>query len=255
MEIKHSHSAQSIVSNRKIGRVEFFDLARGFALIAMTLFHFGWDLEMFGIAEKGFASQPAMVWFARVIASSFLILVGVSLVLAHNKGFNRNNFIRRFLMVAGAAALITLATYFATPDGFIFFGILHNIALASVIGLLFLRLPWWINSTAAALVFCAALWWRTPLLDAPIWWWTGLSQYTPKANDYVPIFPFFSAVLVGIAGAQMAIAKGWMVKLAYLKSQTMFARMLKFIGRHSLLYYLVHQPVMISILYVFYVLI
>ena len=50
-------------------RIDLVDLLRGVALIAMTLFHFGWDLEMLGFVERGFASQPAMIWFARCIAS------------------------------------------------------------------------------------------------------------------------------------------------------------------------------------------
>lgn len=233
-----------------VGRVELIDLARGFALIAMTLFHFGWDLEAFGFLERGFSRQAWMIWFARSIATSFLILVGISLVLGHQQAFNKVKFFKRFLMVAGAALIITIATFFATPDQFIFFGILHNIALASVVGLFFLKLNWMSNLACAAIVFSMALWSRTELLDAPIWWWTGLSKLTPISNDYVPMFPFFAATLLGIALAQLALKKGWIQKLEGRETSSAISKSLQFIGKHSLIYYLIHQPIMIGILYI-----
>ncbi len=235
-------------------RLQPVDWARGVALVAMTLFHFGWDLEMFGFAERGFASQPAMVWFARCIASSFLFLVGVSLVLAHGKGFRSHGFLKRLAMVGGAAALITLATWFATPDIFIFFGILHHIALASVIGLLFLRLPVFAILLSAIVVLVLGLYGEIPSLDAPFWWWTGLNQFTPRSSDYVPVFPFFAAVLAGMAAAKYGIRAGWEARLATMQLNGMLSRGLRFIGRNSLVYYLAHQPVMIAILYVIQIL-
>lgn len=231
-------------------RIDLVDIARGLALIAMTLFHFGWDLEAFRFFEAGFSQQPFMVWFARGIASSFLILVGVSLVLAHQNEFNLRKFAIRFLQIAGSAALISIATYIATPSGFIFFGILHHIAAASLLGLLFLKFNWWLNLIAAILVFSAGFWARTQILDAPIWWWSGLSQITPKSNDYVPIVPFFAAVLIGIALAKYGLDKQWDNKLAGFNGKTfIFSKLLGFLGRNSLIYYLVHQPILIGALY------
>jgi len=242
-------SVSAVGETRQTSRIELIDLARGVALVAMTLFHFGWDLEMFGFAERGFASQPAMVWFARCIASSFLFLVGISLVLAHQKGFNQKQFLWRFAKIAGAALLITIATRIATPDIFIFFGILHHIAVASVFGLLFLRMPWWAVGLASFAVLGAYLNLRTPLLDAPWWWWTGLSEYLPKSSDYVPVFPFFAAVLAGMAVSKLAIQAGWWQAMASVRTDHGPGKLLQFIGRHSLLYYLLHQPVMIAILF------
>ncbi|MGB7285320.1 MAG: heparan-alpha-glucosaminide N-acetyltransferase [Salaquimonas sp.] len=239
----------------KPSRLAVLDLTRGLALVAMTLFHFGWDLEMFGFVGSGFASQPSMVWFARCIASTFLFLVGFSLFLAHHKGINWPSFIKRLLMVFGAALIITIATWFATPDIFIFFGILHNITLASLLGLLFLRVSAILNVLAAVVVL--ALFWfaKSNLFDAPYWWWTGLNAFTPRSSDYVPIFPFFAAVLLGMAASKITLANGWIESWSQIKSENGPSRLLQFIGRHSLVYYLVHQPIMIAILYMFHLLI
>ena len=230
-------------------RIELIDLLRGLALIAMTLFHFGWDLEMFGFADPGFASQPAMVWFARCIASSFLVLVGYSLVLAHTPKIRWPVFWKRMAMVAGAALLITIATFFATPGVFIFFGILHHIALASLFGLLFLRAPAWLTGLATLAVLAIFANGRTDFFDAPIWWWTGLNATLPRSTDYVPIFPFFAAVLAGMTIAKCMDNAGGNSKLATFRWSQPPARLLKFIGRHSLIYYLAHQPVMIALLW------
>ena len=232
-------------------RIEAVDLARGLALIAMTTFHFGWDMEFFGYAPPGFASQPAMVWYARCIASSFLFLVGVSMVLAHGGTFRAGAFLKRLAMIGGAALAISVATWFATPDAFIFFGILHHIAVASVLGLLFLRMPWWLNYAAAALFILARMYLRTPLLDDPWWWWSGLSSINPRSNDYVPVFPFMAAVLAGMATTQLAARLGWLERLASVRLHGPVSRLLRFIGRHSLIYYLVHQPVMIGLIIAF----
>ena len=230
-------------------RIALVDLMRGVALIAMTIFHLGWDLGMFAVIDMRVMFEPGPRWFARCIAGTFLFLVGFSLWLAHRDGISWRPFLIRLAQVGGAAAVITIATWFATPDAFIFFGILHSIALASVLGLAFLRLPWWATAAAGIFVLVSRPLMQTPLLDGPAWWWTGLSAIIPVSNDYVPVFPFFGMVLLGIAAAQLASSQGWLSVLAAPRLDQPVARMLRFIGRHSLVYYLLHQPVMIGILF------
>ena len=232
------------------GRIELLDIARGVALIAMAIYHFTWDLEFFGYAERGLTAVGGWKVFARCIASSFLFLVGVSLWLAHRKGVRWRPFWRRWAMVAAAAALITLGTWYATPDSFIFFGILHQIALASLLGLLFLHAPAWLNLLAAAAVIAAPHFLRTTFLDHPIFWWVGLSSISPRSNDYVPVFPWFGAVLLGIAAAQLGNAAGLLDRLRR-ETPGAWSRPLAFFGRHSLAFYLIHQPVLIGCLWLF----
>ncbi|MCC2687762.1 MAG: hypothetical protein K0S21_565 [Rhizobiaceae bacterium] len=231
-------------------RIELIDLARGAALAAMAVYHFTWDLEFFSYVQAGTTAAGGWKFFARSIASSFLFLVGVSLFLAHGHGVRWPGFWRRLAMIGGAAAAISLATWIAVPKAFIFFGILHQIALASLIGLLFLRLPWMLNLAAAVAVIAAPHFLRSAFFDHPAWWWLGLSTANPRSNDYVPVFPWFGAVLAGIAAAGLARRSGLLPRLAALPAPSS-ARPLMLAGRHSLAFYLVHQPLLIAGIWLF----
>lgn len=235
---------------QRTGRIEAIDIARGVALVAMAIYHFTWDLEFFGYVPPAMTTVGGWKLFARCIASSFLFLVGVSLYLGHARGIRWRGFWRRLAMVAGAALAITLVTYVATPSGFIFFGILHEIAVASLLGLLFLRLPAPVTLIAAAAVIAAPHYLRSPFFDDPWWWWTGLSESRPRSNDFVPVFPWFGAVLIGIAAARIAERSGLIARLSALATPP-WTRPLSFGGRHSLAFYLIHQPVLIAAVWLF----
>ena len=244
--------AKAAPANPPRRRIEWIDLVRGLALVAMATYHFSWDLEFFGYLDPGTAGSGALKWYARAIASSFLILVGISLILAHAGGIRWNGYGRRLAMVAGAAAAITIATWFATPDAFIFFGILHEIAVASVLGLLFLRLPAWALAIAAAAWFSVAFWGKSVLFAHPALLWIGLSPFPPRSNDFVPLFPWFAAVLFGMAIGRFMLDTALTERLADRPpARNMATRGLRFIGRHSLITYLLHQPVLIGCVWLF----
>ena len=231
-------------------RIEWIDLARGIALVAMAVYHFTWDLEFFGYAEPGMTAVGGWKLFARSIASSFLILVGVSLFLAHGRGIRWQDFWRRLGMIVAAALAITVATFFATPGFFIFFGILHQIAFASVAGLLFLRLPAVVILVVAALVIALPNVFSSAVFDGPWGWWTGLAETRPRSSDFVPVFPWFGAVLAGMALVKLASAAGLVERLAAIHPGA-WSRPLRFIGRNSLAFYLLHQPLLIACIWLF----
>src|SRR5690606_12168313 len=86
------------------------------------------------------------------ILSSFLLLVGAGLVLAHGEAIRWAAFWRRFGVLVASALAVTLGTWWMFPDYFVYFGILHAIAAFSLLALAFLRLPT-AALLAAALVF------------------------------------------------------------------------------------------------------
>lgn len=233
------------------GRIGVLDLARGLALFAMASYHFSWDLEMFGYLDPGTTTHGLFKAYARSIAGSFLFLAGVSLVLAHGNGVRASAFVKRLAMVAGAAGLISLVTYFATPDSFIHFGILHAIAASSVIGLAFLRLP--AVLTVLAGIACIALpgFFRHEAFN-PIWLsWIGLFTVPPRSNDFVPLMPWLGPFLTGMGATQYAVSQDLTARLAAFATGTgPAARATRFCGRHSLAFYMLHQPVLISSVWV-----
>ena len=122
-------------------RYVFVDVWRGLAIIGVVAYHFGWDLNFFGFIPSSAMFSGPVTAFARILAGSFMFLVGVSLVLAHDRNIHWRKFLKRLAKLVVAAVAISLITYFLFPEGFIYFGILHSIAVASVLGLAFLPLP------------------------------------------------------------------------------------------------------------------
>lgn len=232
-------------------RIEVLDIARGVALLSMLVYHFTWDLEFFGYLPPGYAQVGGWRLFARSIAISFLFLVGVGLFLAHRNGVHWPSFRKRLGQIAAGAAVISLATYLFTPETFVFFGILHLIAVASVLGLAAIRLPFLLNLALAALLIALPLFVSTPLTD-PRWLaWLGLSARPPISNDFVPLVPWLAPVLLGIAVAQIAERFDLWARLRRWNGRFGPARHLGVLGQHSLLFYLVHQPVSIGLVAAF----
>jgi uncharacterized membrane protein len=234
-----------------VGRFGAVDVARGVALAAMFVYHFTWDIGFFGLINLNVAENPSWRVFAKLIASSFLLLVGVSLVLATQHGLKPRPYLKRLALVAGAAALVSLGTWFATPQSFVYFGILHSIALASVLALPFLGLPVWIVVVMAAIIATLPRFATSDLFNQPWLWWTGLSSMVPATNDYVPIIPWFAAVLAGIALARWTLPRLNRGSVLARPPGNPATRLLAFGGRHSLIVYLVHQPLFFAALWLF----
>jgi uncharacterized membrane protein len=144
---------------------------------------------------------------------------------------------------------VTLGTFFAFPESYIFFGILHCIAVSSVLALPFLRLPPALTLVAAALCLAAPSMFTSPVFDAPWLDWLGLGASEPVTNDYVPIFPWFGLVLIGVGAGKMLLAKMETLSLARWRAKDTASRLLIWAGRKSLPIYLVHQIVLLSVLY------
>lgn len=244
--------AMDLAAAAKPPRIGLLDTLRGAALIAMATYHFTWDMEFVGYLTPGTAETGWLKLYARAIASTFLFIVGISLVLANTPETRWNSFWKRFGMIAAASVVISAATFYFMPGEWIFFGILHCIAVLSVVGVLVLRLPLAaiIAITAAAVVAWVADTWvaqgilRWPFFDPPYLAWIGFAEMPQRSNDYVPLFPWMVPFLLGLTSASVALKTRLPAKLASLGTGS---SLLAKVGRHSLAFYLIHQPVLIAI--------
>ncbi len=245
-------AAGGLPGSKRFPRLPAIDMARGVALVAMAIYHFSWDLGLFGFHGMNVASDLGWRVFARLIAGSFLFLVGFSLVLAHAKagGVRWPAFWRRLIIVTVAAAGVSLATWLVFADFFVRFGILHHIALASVLALAFLRLPIVVIIVAAAVSSVLPALATTGAFDGPALVWLGLSSSAPPAADYVPLFPWFGLVLAGIAGGRLVLANDQAVSILARPFGGKYGSGAGWAGRHSLAVYLIHQPVLFGLVYV-----
>jgi uncharacterized membrane protein len=227
-------------------RLPWIDAARGGALLAMAAYHFTWDLAAFRWIDGAVTASRDFHLAGHFIAASFLILSGVSLVLARrarNLSLWRDpRYWRRWAQIVVAAGAISLVSLKLFPEAPIFFGILHCIALSSLIALPFVEAPAAVTLAAAALALAAPSLLAAPLFDAAPLWWTGLSTFQPASNDYRPLLPWLGFVLLGVALARRAppVSTG----SAAPHPPRPFIRPLAFLGRHSLAFYLIHQPIL-----------
>lgn len=226
-------------------RLPLIDALRGAAVAAMVVYHLSWDLSYHHLVAWDVVGDPLWRGFAIAIATSFLTLSGISLVLAERQGkVPGRAFMVRILKIAAAAALVSLATLIVFPDGWIRFGILHMIALGSLLALPFLRLSFVVTIAAAAVVLAVGLTVADPAFDHPLLVFTGLSAWVPPSNDFVPVFPWFAAMLAGISIGQ-ALPRRTPQADGRVAGGT--GRMLAAVGRYSLPIYLVHQPVLFAL--------
>jgi len=220
-------------------RSERIDAWRGGAVILMIVYHFAYDLNYFRIVTWDFYHHPFWLGLRILIISLFIGIAGISLYLATRQGIRWRAYFKRLLILIGCALLITVASIFLFKQRFIFFGILHFMALASILGLGF-RNGYWLNLLSGLILILVGMIYSHPWFDQGYLQWFGLMTHKPPTEDYVPLLPWFGVILLGIF-----IGK-YLHQLDYLDSpmKSYWGPGLAIIGRHSLLIYLLHQPIL-----------
>lgn len=240
-----------MASQATLSRFALLDQARGLALVAMIIYHAFWDGFQFGLLTWTLERDQMMRLAAQIIAGSFLTISGISLALSSAVSdvplVQRRSFWKRTMIVAGAAALVSAASFIALPQAPIYFGILHHIAFASVVVALIATQHAFLAAALAALVVVTKASIDFPALNHPATIWLGLGTEVPVTADWVPVFPWLAAGLLGFAiGKQMLVP--WLQSRA--PSPYKLQRdPLTWMGRNSLVIYLIHQPILIGIIY------
>jgi uncharacterized membrane protein len=232
-------------------RFDIIDALRGAAIVWMTVFHFCFDLNHFGWLKQNFYTDPFWTWQRTAIVSLFLFCAGLGQAVAVEQGQGWTRFWKRWAQVAGCALLVTAGSYWMYPKSFIYFGVLHGIAVMLIIVRLTAgwgRGLWLAGAVAVAAKPLAALahsrWPELEILNLPAWNWLGLISRKPITEDYVPLIPWLGAMWWGMAAGQWLLAR----RRSWLRQPIpRNASPLAWLGRWSLSWYMLHQPVLIGV--------
>jgi uncharacterized membrane protein len=227
-------------------RFERLDALRGLAMVWMALFHFAFDLNHFGWLRPRQNFYTDLLWTAQrsCIVSLFLFCAGLSLAAALDAGQPWPRFWKRWAQIAGCALLVSLGSAWMFPKSWISFGVLHGIAVMLVLARLAAPLQGWLWPLAA---LCIALpqFVQHPFFDARATQWIGLVAHKPVTEDFVPLLPWLGVVLCGLGTGR------WLLRTrpAWLSGPLATpARALAPLGRWSLSFYMLHQPLLIGLL-------
>ncbi len=200
----------------------------------MVIFHFIWDLNFFGHISTPIPNGPFWREFRALIVSLFLFSMGISLVIVYRKGINYGKLGRRVGKIALAAAIITITTMIMMPNSWVYFGILHFIAFASIalVGL--------VNYPRLCLILSAIVLWVYFYIDgAGNWPFNYIADLLPKHTvDLATPFPWLALPLLGIWAAHLTLFQTP-------KKQTHYPpKSVVLLSKNSLIIYLIHQPIM-----------
>lgn len=237
-------------------RLNLLDELRGVAIVLMVIYHLFYSAAFLFSMDWGVKGYIAMTPIEPFIAITFIFISGICCSLSHS------NLIRGVKLLF-VALCVTLVTVLFTPGNEIYFGVLHLLSIAMIIYSL-LELPLGRLPAVPSAVVCFILYfllWGVPhgylgvdflkILYLPIQLYSsdfaavlGFPSQSFFSADYFPLIPhiflFLGGCFLGRAGKESGFPE-------FLKP--LRVRPLAFLGRHSLFIYVVHQPAIVSVLY------
>jgi len=214
------------------------DVLRAVAIVLMVLFHFVYDLKEFAGVS---IDDQSTFWFSIGKASAllFMFISGVS------SGFSTSP-VWRGLKVLFFGMVITVVTFVFMRDEYVRFGILHFLGVAMILSPFLLRLPSWTLWGLAGFSTVVGFWFKEQVLKTSLLLPFGLMYDGFGSIDYYPLFPYLSVTLLGILAYRYFYAQ----RTKPLFSFQLNSKLIKWVSRNSLGIYLVHQPLLLLIIFI-----
>ncbi len=241
-------------------RYNLIDILRGVAVICMIIYHTAWDLVyLFGVEIPLFRTSAAHI-FQQYILWSFVIISGFCAYMGKRS-------VKRGAVTLGASIVLSVITLVVMPDAPIIFGVLTFLGSAMLVtGTLkkiLSKIRYYIGLPVSALLF--SLTYNVPdgnlgfgkliIADLPAHLYGnyftaffGFPQPGFSSSDYVPLIPWMFLYLFGFFLFDMFKSRDWLKHLSVTKIPP-----LEWLGKHALIIYLAHQPVIIVILYTIFI--
>jgi uncharacterized membrane protein len=210
------------------------DFLRGIAMIMMAIFHFMFDLQNFNFINVTFTHGPLKIWQLSIL-SIFVLVSGMGLYFAYHKQINWQKFRKRVFLLGLSAIAITIATMFIFAKSWIYFGVIHFMLLASILGLAFVRIPLISLIIGIAIVASYQFGYLSThdiyvALKEPL-------SLPRRSEDLVRFFPWFGILLIGIYLGHVNLFN-------FKIPENFVTKKVALLGQHALSFYLIHQPVL-----------
>lgn len=228
--------------NRK-DRYQLIDTIRGVAFVFMVIYHVCYFSMLYGYLDLNFDRSLFWKGLQKSIAGTFFLLVGINLYLANTPLVRPKKYLYRLARLILFAGVVTAASLFLNPKAVVTFGILHSIAVCSVLGLPFIRLKY-SNVFIGLSVITLSISYSHPVFNHSILYWTGLGTYSRMSFDFQPLFPWLGVVVTGITLGHYFPG----LRVASWHSDSFLARLMTLIGQNSLILYMLHVPIIIGTL-------
>ncbi len=240
-------------------RYTVIDILRALSIITMVIYHAMWDLVyIYGVSIPFYHTQGAYV-FQQSILWSFVLISGFCSALGSHK-------LKRAIYVLSGSVLISLVTYIMMPSSYVLFGVLSFIASAMILMIaldkVLLKLNAIFGFVLSFLLFSFTKnvaygyigFFDTKILELPDFLYAnnltaylGFPHSEFASTDYVPLIPWIFLYIAGYFIYQIFKKYDLLRFLSVIR-----CRALEFIGRHSLIIYLLHQVVIYIVLYLIF---
>ena len=231
-------------------RFDTLDTIRGITLVSMIAYHASWDLVYLYGVDWPFYHTAGAYWWQQSICWTFILLSGYCFHLGRHR-------VKRGLMAFGGGVLVSLVTLFAMPDAPIICGVLTLLGTATLLTVpldgIFSRIPAGVGFGGSFLLFALLRnvnedflgFERWNLLALPEWLYRntftaciGFPHDAFYSSDYFSLLPWVFLFWAGYFFYRLHRPDRGGVALPAVTAM----------GRHSLLIYLLHQPVIYGVL-------